>query len=579
LSGQSITAVAPRGSAIVVATTTGIWRSHDSGASFTHLGKKRGLVRRHATDLSGDPLNPEILYAGIVGAGGGVFRSDDGGICWKNLSGAGFGHGRDLVTGAKKIMLSVHNGGTHSFLYVGIIGADKNPSGFFRSSDLNVASDQPVTWTALDVPPIEQAAQARLSILADPRFPDLFYAGGDEPDRGGDDDAPAGSSGPVYRCDASRPRGEQCHSISGVGTIDGTAPHSDSRRMQFDANDDLLETDDGGIFRNPRPRTDSGTWASVNGDLSITETHSCAWDHVRHVSICGTQDNGTNEQPSSGATVWKNILGRDGGDVAVFNSPGISVEYYSTQSVGNFTSKVCLGAFCNTSKPALNVFGAFPLAAFDQTLAGYEPIAVHPRHANRLIIGSGFVYESTDGGDTLIPLFGFSGLSTQAIAYGSAADNDVLYIGSSDGVFRHTSVFESLTRLATYPGRPPAAIALDPADWRSAWVVDSKAVWHTPDGGSTWDNFTGDLHGAGAQDVAAVALVPGSSGFLIFVGASDGLYVMSTTQPGSWSKLSGKLPNAVVSDLRFDATDDILLIATMGRGAWVLPGPETLPIK
>ena len=58
-----------------------------------------------------------------------------------------------------------------------------------------------------------------------------------------------------------------------------------------------------------------------------------------------------------------------------------------------------------------------------------------------------------------------------------------------------------------------------------------------------------------------------------------------TSQIGHWYKLEGALPNAVVQDLEYDATDDILLVTTLGRSTWMirnarssihLPAPTTL---
>jgi len=42
------------------------------------------------------------------------------------------------------------------------------------------------------------------------------------------------------------------------------------------------------------------------------------------------------------------------------------------------------------------------------------------------------------------------------------------------------------------------------------------------------------------------------------------------TAPAVWMRLGKALPNAVVMDLHYDATDDLLLAGTLGRGAWTL---------
>ena len=577
LSSQDLSAVAPRGSIIVVASQTGIWRSTDTGATFSHKATASGIVVGDATDLVGDPANTAVLYAAIVGTGGGVFRSTDTGQTWTQIAAADFGQpgGTDLVTNAKKIVLAVHDDGTNDVVYAGAVDATtKNPSGVLRTT--NPAASTPA-WTSLDIASIEVAAQGRMSIAADPGNADLFYIGGDE--------TPGGKGqGPVYRCNASKPLTEQCLSIvgeqddDGNGTGNNTAPHPDSRRMVVDSSGDLLETDDGGIFRRTDPHTNTGDWASVNGNLAITEAHSCAYDHVRHESICGTQDNGTVQQSSPGALVWDAVGRFDGGKVAVSDRTSNSSRYFSSQSLSVFTREDCDSGGCTTTAPALELESGNALSqTTDATISGYPPIAANSSDRDRLVIATGYVYESTDGGETLTTLSGLEGTAT-TIAYGTDDNPDALYVGSDEGLFRHTTLLGSMSKLARYTYGKPLDIALDPSDWRSAWVIDKDSVVHTTDGGSTWTDVTADLgSGAGAAEFHTLAFVPGSPS-LVFVGAQDGLYATDTAQFGHWYKLGGTLPNATVHDLDYDSTDDVLLVSALGRSTWTLSAAHDLTL-
>ncbi len=56
----------------------------------------------------------------------------------------------------------------------------------------------------------------------------------------------------------------------------------------------------------------------------------------------------------------------------------------------------------------------------------------------------------------------------------------------------------------------------------------------------------------------------------LLVGGSQGVYVTQspTVNTASWVKLSGGLPAAPVTSLAYDAQDDLLIVATLGRGAW-----------
>ena len=83
-------------------------------------------------------------------------------------------------------------------------------------------------------------------------------------------------SGRLFRIDASLPPGSQATHITHSHTASGTAPHADSRNMAIDANGDLLEVDDGGIYRRTRPQANDGDWFAMDGDIQVTEFHSIA---------------------------------------------------------------------------------------------------------------------------------------------------------------------------------------------------------------------------------------------------------------------------------------------------------------
>jgi hypothetical protein len=53
---------------------------------------------------------------------------------------------------------------------------------------------------------------------------------------------------------------------------------------------------------------------------------------------------------------------------------------------------------------------------------------------------------------------------------------------------------------------------------------------------------------------------------------------MSTLQPGMWTPLGNNLPRVLSYDLDYDPVDDILLVGTLGRGAWALRAVTTFLI-
>jgi hypothetical protein len=600
--GQGINGIVVNANGIIAASGTGIWRSDYTGATFYHLGsetfpdcgQQRNIVQRSVDALVGDPAEPNVIYATIPGSSdgssGGVFASVDFGCTWDDISfGGTFGQpfGKNLLATALRIRLAVHDDGRHKAVYAAILNDKKHLSGLFRSDDMGT------TWTALDNPHVTGGNGSNLTIRADPTSRWIVYVGGDKR--------------AFSRCNASFPRGIQCAPIAGTGgTIDGSAPHEDSRSLTFDAAGNLLETDDGGLFQRLLPRHVFGFWRSLNGNLSITETHSCAWDHVRHEAICGAQDNGVVAQQTAGAAEWKGLTNADGGNVAVTEGAGFSMRYFSIQHLGKFQRDLCVSLFCLTTTPSLIINNRSGTPHLDSSsdpilVKGQEPysvpIAAHALNPSRLVIATRTVYESDDAGDTLTALDNFAGTATKAIAFGSASLHDILYVGSERGLFRHTTKFGPMERLDTYTFGTPVVMTLDPEDWQSAWVINASpgtnpvtlsgdSIWHTPTGGvptgqQTWTDVTGNLEpgGLGATNFHAIAFAPGLVASVIFAGAREGLYAMSTSRPGCWFRLQGTLPNAVVYDLDYDVTDDLLLITTLGRGTWTVgrPGSISLP--
>jgi len=114
-------------------------------------------------------------------------------------------------------------------------------------------------------------------------------------------------SGRLFRVDASLPPGSQATHITHSHTASGTAPHADSRNMAIDANGDLLEVDDGGIYRRTRPQANDGDWFAMDGDIQVTEFHSIAWDANFHRMIGGAQDTGTPEQFEGSEREWESV--------------------------------------------------------------------------------------------------------------------------------------------------------------------------------------------------------------------------------------------------------------------------------
>ena len=89
------------------------------------------------------------------------------------------------------------------------------------------------------------------------------------------------------------------------------------------------------------------------------------------------------------------------------------------------------------------------------------------------------------------------------------------------------------------------------------------------DEGANWTDITGDLSSNfSILDIRSIGFVRAGAKGGVVVGTNQGLYVARDTDYTKWLKVGAGLPNAPVWDLVYDATDDVLVAGTLGRGAW-----------
>jgi hypothetical protein len=597
LSGKDIAGVAPRGNIIVVAVRAadtaganqlGIYRSTDTGATFTQIssgnGAATGLPGGTTFDLASDPTNPARLFTGVLstaalGGQNGIYRSTNTGANWTKVSSAEMDS--LIINATNNIELSV---GNNNNVYVAIVNSGRL-AGLFRSGDGGE------TWTSLDRPNTHPGGQGslHLSVAADPTNSDIVYIGGDRAEIGvfGARDF----SGRLFRCNASFAPGSQCvhltHSSTvgpaGGGTLSASSPHADSRDMAFDAAGNLIEGDDGGLFRRTDPKTNQGDWFSIGNNLQVFEIHSIAYDSNAKIVIGGAQDNGTGSQASPNDTIWDNVSGGDGGDVAVdaISTPGLSSRYSSSQNLGGFRRRVfnANNVLQRQFSPARQlVGGGAPLQPSFTT-----PIRLNTVNPVRLIIGgTNAAYESLDQGETirqLIPVTPVNSGGGHPIAYGAAGNPDVLYIGSRDSVWVRTAPPPAdLVRSASYPGngtgRNIVNLVINYKDPLTAFVIDSNAVYMTRNAGESWTDITGNLLLYNPGGLRSNAYVSNASGEALVVGSTNGVFVaLADSGFTSWHPLGTGFPTVPIFHLDYNATDDILVAGTLGRGAWGLNHP------
>jgi hypothetical protein len=396
------------------------------------------------------------------------------------------------------------------------------------------------------------------------------------------------------------------------------------------AGGEILEVDDGGIYRLSGPEGSKPSWVSANGEgLQNTEFFALGLN-PNGTYIGAAQDNGvafrTVETDPTGATknLWTEQRSADG--VVAFVGPD-GTNYASTQQFDAFR-------FTTGQKPHFllaRVVGGLPreeivvgglshefdpgLKAFDKRLPFVTPFRVSAGDGNLMLIGSagGVLYLSKDKGDTVHSLGGLNDTKTEAnavralgfdgrrhaihgvvttLALGTKQNKGIAYVGTDagesyrsadvtagDGGFVRTHFSDP----ANANGAPPLAFVIDPDNPLRLYVVTSNAVWRTDDAGDKWTPITGNLlglitpGGAAGTVLGSVALVKGQAGQsdVLLVGGLGGVFRLTNpagptrdSPPPTWTGFGQKMPNVFVTALQYDPGKNVLVAGTLGRGAW-----------
>jgi hypothetical protein len=321
---------------------------------------------------------------------------------------------------------------------------------------------------------------------------------------------------------------------------------------------------------------------------------SVVYDPVSNIVFAGTQDNGTTVQSTPGDFTWNQLIGGDGENVAVDSDQtahsGTSIRYSSFQNFGFFnrtTWDATNTLIDGPTEVGLNITSGpgtgMTLRDFDPNIQFAQPFVLNAIDPSRMLIGTGDIYESMDKGDSLTNLEGNTGSFVRALAYGgrlNGADQpDVFYVGAGPNILHRVNVGGSITTLTAYPGSGVISLVMDPQNYQHVYVVDDQSrVWASFDEGGTWKNLTANLPKLSSSIRVVEIFNPIAAGddTVLIAGGLGGVFQLkrpATAKSPKWSKLSSKLPpGCVVRDLHYDYTDNVLVAATLGRGAWTLTG-------
>jgi len=550
----------------------GVYRTRDGGRTWEKvLYVDAGTG---AGDLAMDPQDPSVLYATMWsyrrkpwtftsgGPGSGMYKSVDGGTTWRRLT-AGLPAGE-----LGRICVAV-SPARASRVYAVV---ESKSTAFYRSDDCGEHwtrlndSNSNVTWR-----PFYFA-----NLVADPKNIDRVYKGGLQLSITDDGGRTFGSNG---------------------GGFGGGSYHSDLHALWIDPHNPewmVLGTDGGCYVSQDR----GSTWRAVQ-NLPVGQFYHVSYDSKWPYNVYGgLQDNGTWRGPSSYSggvpnRAWQNLNGGDG--MWAFVDPRDEDILYSEYQGGELS---------RTNIPTGETKSIQPLRREGEPKLRFNwntPLHVGPA-SGALYIGAQFLYRSDDRGNswqrispdltTNDPMKqkqeesgGLSVDNSSAennctiYAIGeSPKDSNVVWVGTDDGNLQLTRdggrTWANLTK--NLPGLTPCTwisyVCPSPHDPAACFVTAdghmlgdmAPHVFATTDYGRTWTPIVGGL--TGYAHVVKQDLV---NPRLLFVGTELGLYC-SLDGGQQFAQIHAGIPNVAVRDLAIQPREGDLLVATHGRGIFVL---------
>jgi photosystem II stability/assembly factor-like uncharacterized protein len=548
----------------------GVYRSEDGGRNW----KKVLTVdaKTGASDLSMDPNNPRILYAGFWqayrrpwmlesgGPGSGLYKSTDGGDTWKRLT-----EGLPQAPWGK---VGVAASAARPGLVWAMIEAEKG--GLFRSEDGGEK------WKRVNGEhKIRERAWYYTWVYADTRNAEVVYL----------------------------------PSVAFHKSIDGGrsfsepwVPHGDNHDLWIDPDDAdrMILGNDGGAtitFNGGK------TW-STQDNQPTAQFYRVATDDRFPYRVYGSQQDNSNvvipsavSEPGIGETEWHPAGGGESGWMAP--NPKDPEIVFAGEYGGQITR------YDGRTKQAREI-GAWPQLADGHPASDLKyrfqwnaPILISRHDPKVLYHAAQKLLRTTDegehweeaspdltrddrskqgpsGGPITKDMTGVEVYDTIFALAESPLEKDTLWAGSDDGVVHVTRDGCKTWKNVTPKGMPDwiqvNAIEASPHDRAAAYVAATRYkfddfrpyLFKTSDYGRTWTEID-----RGIPDGAFTRVIREDTARrgLLYAGTETGLYV-SFDDGASWQPFQRNLPATPITDLA--QKNDDLVVATQGRAFWIL---------
>lgn len=627
-----------------VSIGNGIYKSVDAGKTWSHMGlEKTGRIGR----LLIHPRNPDIVFAAALGhAYGrqpdrGVFRTMDGGRTWEKVLFV------DENTGCGELAMDPNNPATIFAamwqLEIRTWGRESGGPG----SGLFVSRDGGTKWERLTGHGLPDPPLGKIAVAVAPSRSSRVYAlietGDGVPWKG----QPT-STGVFWRSDDGGNNWELVNYSHELAQ----RPHYYSRFVVAPDNENEvyfcavrhLVSKDGGRTYERMPRAGRGddhhdqwidptnpdrmivgsdhhvnisvnrgrSWMGVA--LPIAQMYHVAVDNEIPYFVYGTRQDGPSVRvPSNSQSVGfslGDILPGQSQWVGGFEAGWSIPDPVDSSIVWSGAKGGGLDRFDRRTGHARSVRvwpdsrEGTPAADVKHRFQWTAPIVISPHDHNKVYVGSQFVHQTTDGGQSwtvISPDLSTNDKSKQQISGGLTPDNDtpeyacvvfaiaesplekgVIWAGTNDGLVHvtrdggahWTNVTANIPQLPPWgtvsnfePSRHDAGTCYLTVDFHQVNNRD-PFVYKTRDYGMTWKLITSGIPRSVFSYAHCVREDPVRRG-LLYLGTENALYV-SFDDGERWQPLQANLPHAPVHWMVIQEHFGDLVVGTYGRGFWIL---------
>ena len=608
----------PRGN---VAEGNGIYRSTDAGKTWSHVWQQEGQIGTMVVH----PQNPDIAFAAVLGSifganpERGVYRTVDGGATWERVL------FQDEDTGASDVTFDPAN---PRILFAGLWQARRHPWGMTSGgsgSGLHMSRDGGSTWQRLEEKGLPEGIWGRVGVRMAPSQPGRVYAlieaeegGLFRSDDGGDSWTRVSDSRGLRQrawyyttltVDPNNGDVVWFPQVPMLKTTDGGTTVRNVKGGGWDYHDVWIDSQNS---KRMIIGSDAGVSLSWDGGetwhrpaLPLSQLYHINTDSQTPYRVMGTlQDYGTLSGPSN-SLHWGGILLSDWHGVGGGEAGHIAADPSDPNIVwaGEYLGFVSRYDHRNGQAPHVGIFpengSGHGVGDLRLRFQWTSPILVSPHDPRTVYHAGNILFRTRDGGqtwDAISPDLTRNDNSKQQWAGGpitgdntgvefystifaiaeSPLEAGTIWAGSDDGLVHVTRDDGENWSNVTPTGMPEwgtvAGIEASRWDAGTAYVVvdahrlddETPYLWKTTDYGVSWTSLTGQLD---SEIYLHVLREDTQRNGVLYLGTER--RVMHSLDDGAtWKPLQLNMPAAAVHDLKVHEND--LVVGTMGRSIWVL---------